>query len=135
MASQKQARKLQATLVWNYDPATDRLTGVKCRATSVAKKEKNHICITTMLLHKKSSLLKFQFVHCSIYLDKNIFSFTLIKHKNLQPTWMIFAFVWFTSIWLSVNVSVWLLHILALIDSSRVRNESWAMWLEISGDK
>ena len=29
--------KLQATLVWNYDPATDWLTGVKCRATSVAK--------------------------------------------------------------------------------------------------
>ena len=29
---------LEATLVRNYDPATDRLTGVKCRATSVAKK-------------------------------------------------------------------------------------------------
>ena len=38
----KQARKLQATLVWNYDPATDLLTGVKCRATSVAK---NHIIV------------------------------------------------------------------------------------------
>ena len=34
----KQARKLQATLVRNYDPPTDLLTGVKCRATSVAKK-------------------------------------------------------------------------------------------------
>ena len=33
----KQARKLQATLVRNYDPLTDSLTGVKCRATSVAK--------------------------------------------------------------------------------------------------
>ena len=34
----KQARKLQATLVQNYDRLTDSLTGVKCRATSVAKK-------------------------------------------------------------------------------------------------
>ena len=34
----KQARKLQATLVRNYDPATDSLTEVRCRATSVAKK-------------------------------------------------------------------------------------------------
>ena len=33
----KQARKLQATLVQNYDPLTHLLTGVKCRATSVAK--------------------------------------------------------------------------------------------------
>ena len=30
--------KLQATLVRNYDSPTDSLTGVKCRATSVAKK-------------------------------------------------------------------------------------------------
>ena len=29
--------KLQASLVWNYDWLTDSLTGVKCRATSVAK--------------------------------------------------------------------------------------------------
>ena len=29
---------LKATLVQNYDTPTDRLTGVKCRATSVAKK-------------------------------------------------------------------------------------------------
>ena len=40
MSEDKQARKLLATLVWNYDPATDSLTGVKCRATSVAKKWK-----------------------------------------------------------------------------------------------
>ena len=33
----EQARKLQATLVRNYDPATDSLTGVRCGATSVAK--------------------------------------------------------------------------------------------------
>ena len=33
----KQARKLQATLVQNYDSLTYSLTGVKCRATSVAK--------------------------------------------------------------------------------------------------
>ena len=33
----KQARKLQATLVRNYDRVTYSLTGVKCRATSVAK--------------------------------------------------------------------------------------------------
>ena len=33
--------KLQATLVWNYDSPTDLLTGVKYRATSVAKK----VCI------------------------------------------------------------------------------------------
>ena len=30
--------KLQATLVGNLDSPTDLLTGVKCRATSVAKK-------------------------------------------------------------------------------------------------
>ena len=30
---------LGATLVRNYDPLTDLLTGVKCRATSVAKKD------------------------------------------------------------------------------------------------
>ena len=34
----KQARKLQATLVRNYDLLTGLLTGVRCRATSVAKK-------------------------------------------------------------------------------------------------
>ena len=34
----KQARKLQATVqVRNYRPLTDSLTGVRCRATSVAK--------------------------------------------------------------------------------------------------
>ena len=33
---------LEATLVRNYDPLTDRLTGVKCRATSVAKKRKRN---------------------------------------------------------------------------------------------
>ena len=38
MNLKKQACKLQATLVRNYDPLTDSLTGVKCRATSVAKK-------------------------------------------------------------------------------------------------
>ena len=32
--------KLQATLVVNYDSLTYSLTGVKCRATSVAKKFK-----------------------------------------------------------------------------------------------
>ena len=36
--TKKQARKLQATLVRNHDPLNDSLTGVKCRATSVAKK-------------------------------------------------------------------------------------------------
>ena len=35
----KQARKLQATLVRKYDPLAHSLTGVKCRATSIAKKE------------------------------------------------------------------------------------------------
>ena len=30
---------LEATLVRNYDPATYLLTGVRCRATSVAKKK------------------------------------------------------------------------------------------------
>ena len=34
----KQARKLLATLVRNYESLTHSLTGVKCRATSVAKK-------------------------------------------------------------------------------------------------
>ena len=34
----KQARKLQATLVRNYDLLTYSLMGVRCRATSVAKK-------------------------------------------------------------------------------------------------
>ena len=34
----KQARKLRATLVRNYHSLTRSLTGVKCRATSVAKK-------------------------------------------------------------------------------------------------
>ena len=34
----KKARKLQATLVRKYDPATDSLTEVRCRATSLAKK-------------------------------------------------------------------------------------------------
>ena len=38
---EKQARKLQATLVRNYDWLTYLLTGVRCRATSVAKKFKN----------------------------------------------------------------------------------------------
>ena len=33
----KQARKLQATLVRNYHRVTHSLTGVECRATSVAK--------------------------------------------------------------------------------------------------
>ena len=38
---QKQARKLQATIVRNSaQRLTDSLTGVKCRATSVAKKIK-----------------------------------------------------------------------------------------------
>ena len=36
----KQARKLQATLVRNYDLLAYLLTGVKCRATSVAKNPK-----------------------------------------------------------------------------------------------
>ena len=39
LKSIKQARKLQATLVRNYDRLTDSLTGVKCRATSVAKNQ------------------------------------------------------------------------------------------------
>ena len=42
----KQARKLQATLVRNYVPPTHRLTGVRCRATSVAKNEKKMVYIT-----------------------------------------------------------------------------------------
>ena len=33
----KKASKLEATLVWKTDPACDPLTGVKCRATNVAK--------------------------------------------------------------------------------------------------
>ena len=37
--SDKQARKLQATLVRNYIRPSYLLTGVKCRATSVADKE------------------------------------------------------------------------------------------------
>ena len=49
---QKQARKLQATLVRNYDLLARFLTGVRCRATSVAKTQNNrpkkgnhhHIC-------------------------------------------------------------------------------------------
>ena len=36
----KQARKLQATLFRNYDLIAHSMTGVKCRATSVAKKIK-----------------------------------------------------------------------------------------------
>ena len=39
----KQARKLLATLVWNYDSPTDSLTGVKFRATSVAKNDKRYV--------------------------------------------------------------------------------------------
>ena len=39
MIDWKQARKLQATLVQNYEQPSDSLTGVKCRATSLAKKE------------------------------------------------------------------------------------------------
>ena len=39
MFCNKQARKLQATLVRNYHRLTHLLTGVKCRATSVAKKD------------------------------------------------------------------------------------------------
>ena len=38
---------LKATLVRNYDPLTDLLTGVKCRATSVAKK--HPVCIPLMV--------------------------------------------------------------------------------------
>ena len=38
ISGNKQARKLQATLVRNYDLLAYLLTGVKCRATSVAKK-------------------------------------------------------------------------------------------------
>ena len=34
----EQARKLLATLVWNYELLAHSLTGVKCRATNVAKK-------------------------------------------------------------------------------------------------
>ena len=43
-AINKQARKLQAKLVpvRNYHPPTDSLTGVRCRATSVAKKIKHY---------------------------------------------------------------------------------------------
>ena len=38
LEQKQQARKLQATLARNYDSLiTDSLTGVKCRATSVAK--------------------------------------------------------------------------------------------------
>ena len=46
----KQARKLQATLVRNYDPATDSLTEVRCRATSVAKNcHKNQLRLSLLL--------------------------------------------------------------------------------------
>ena len=38
LSATKQACRLQATLVRNYAPPTHSLTGVKCRATSVAKK-------------------------------------------------------------------------------------------------
>ena len=37
IAREGDKNKLQATLVRNYDPLTDSLTGVKCRATIVAK--------------------------------------------------------------------------------------------------
>ena len=36
---EEQARKPQSYVSRNYDPPTHSLTGVKCRATSVAKKE------------------------------------------------------------------------------------------------
>ena len=50
--------KLQATLVQNYDLPTESLTGVKCRATSVAKKlgnlEKHNESLMTHLNTKLS---------------------------------------------------------------------------------
>ena len=59
----KQARKLQGTLegcnpkLWITDWLTDSLTGVKCRATSVAKnsefvtqKRAKSVCVTDMLI-------------------------------------------------------------------------------------
>ena len=52
----KQARKLQATLVRNYDRPTDSLTGVKCRATSVAKNDRRNSGGT---LRQKSNLIDF----------------------------------------------------------------------------
>ena len=54
----QQARKLQATLVRNYDPLTHRLTGVRCRATSVAKNEKalGHSFQKIIALHCQSCL-------------------------------------------------------------------------------
>ena len=45
MFMRKQARKLQATLVQNYEPLTHLLTGVKCRATSVAKNATSSLVI------------------------------------------------------------------------------------------
>ena len=41
---------LEATLVRNYDRLTHSLTGVKCRATSVAKNIKN-TCVDELLSH------------------------------------------------------------------------------------
>ena len=43
--------KLQATLVRNYDLLTDLLTGVKCRATSVAKKPLYVLHLERMIEH------------------------------------------------------------------------------------
>ena len=37
LKTSKQAHKLQAMLLRNYDPPTHLLTGVRCRATGVAK--------------------------------------------------------------------------------------------------
>ena len=47
--------KLQASLVRNYDSPTDSLTGVKCRATSVAKKAPKKAIV---LLKQLTSFLK-----------------------------------------------------------------------------
>ena len=48
---------LQATLVRNYYRVTDLLTGVKCRATSVARKydhiSKSALTLGTQILHTK----------------------------------------------------------------------------------
>ena len=54
----EQARKLQATLVQNYDWLTQRLTGVRCRATSVSKKTSKTIIPTLYSVTKYKGLLR-----------------------------------------------------------------------------
>ena len=66
--------------------------------------------------------------HFPFHLDK-----TQKPSTNFNDFLLVYDFYFFL-LWY-MSSSVWLLHILALTDSYRVRNESWAMLLEISGDK